>query len=174
MSTVPREVRRGCYFFWRVVTDSREAPCCCWEPNLILCRSSTCSWLLSHLSNSNIVIFNTKLFVFILDNTKKYFGRYVWMHVCMCTGEDIGHPWVSFLRHHLPCFLRQGLSSFCLQTHQEKASHFRWGYEPPCGCWELNSGPLKEQSMLLTTEPSLQSLSLSSPVPHHSEAHQLS
>jgi hypothetical protein len=25
--------------------------------------------------------------------------------------------------------------------------------EPPCGCWNLNSGPLKEQSALLTTEP---------------------
>jgi hypothetical protein len=30
------------------------------------------------------------------------------------------------------------------------------GYEPPCGCWELNSGPLEEQSMLLPAEPSLQ------------------
>ena len=28
--------------------------------------------------------------------------------------------------------------------------------EPPCGCWELNSGPLEEQAMLLTSEPSLQ------------------
>jgi hypothetical protein len=28
--------------------------------------------------------------------------------------------------------------------------------EPPCGCWDLNSGPLEEQSVLLTTEPSLQ------------------
>ena len=28
--------------------------------------------------------------------------------------------------------------------------------EPPYGCWELNSGPLEEQAMLLTTEPSLQ------------------
>jgi hypothetical protein len=28
--------------------------------------------------------------------------------------------------------------------------------EPPCGCWELNSGPLEEQSILLTTKPSLQ------------------
>jgi hypothetical protein len=27
--------------------------------------------------------------------------------------------------------------------------------EPPCGCWELNSGPLEEQSVLLTTEPAL-------------------
>ena len=30
------------------------------------------------------------------------------------------------------------------------------GCEPPCGCWELNSGPLEEQAMLLTSEPSLQ------------------
>ena len=30
------------------------------------------------------------------------------------------------------------------------------GHEPPCGSWELNSGPLEEQSVLLTTEPSLQ------------------
>jgi hypothetical protein len=30
------------------------------------------------------------------------------------------------------------------------------GCEPSCGCWELNSGPLEEQSVLLTAEPSLQ------------------
>jgi hypothetical protein len=30
------------------------------------------------------------------------------------------------------------------------------GCEPPCGCWGLNSGPSEEQSVLLTTEPSLQ------------------
>ena len=30
------------------------------------------------------------------------------------------------------------------------------GCEPPCGCWELNSGPLEEEAMLLTAEPSLQ------------------
>jgi hypothetical protein len=30
------------------------------------------------------------------------------------------------------------------------------GCEPPCGCWELNSGPLEEQSVLLTAQPSLQ------------------
>ena len=28
--------------------------------------------------------------------------------------------------------------------------------EPPCGCWELNSGPLEEQLVFLTAEPSLQ------------------
>jgi hypothetical protein len=30
------------------------------------------------------------------------------------------------------------------------------GCEPPCGCWELNPGPLEEQPVLLTPEPSLQ------------------
>ena len=27
-----------------------------------------------------------------------------------------------------------------------------------CGCWELNSGPPQEQLMLLTAEPSLQTI----------------
>ena len=31
-------------------------------------------------------------------------------------------------------------------------------YEQPCGCWELNPGPLEEQCVPLTTEPSLQPL----------------
>ena len=30
------------------------------------------------------------------------------------------------------------------------------GCEPPCGCWDLNSGPLEEQSVLLSAESSLQ------------------
>jgi hypothetical protein len=27
------------------------------------------------------------------------------------------------------------------------------GCEPPCGCWDLNSGPLEKQSVLLPAEP---------------------
>ena len=33
---------------------------------------------------------------------------------------------------------------------------FTDGCEPPCGCWDLNSWPLEEQSVLLPAEPSLQ------------------
>ena len=45
----------------------------------------------------------------------------------------------------------------CTSACQKRASDPNvGGYEPPCGCWELNSGPLEEQSMLLPTEPSLQ------------------
>ena len=44
-----------------------------------------------------------------------------------------------------------------LQTHQKGAlDPITVGCELPCGCWDLNSGPLEEQSVLLTTEPSLQ------------------
>jgi hypothetical protein len=32
------------------------------------------------------------------------------------------------------------------------------GCESPCGCWDLNSGPWEEQSVLLTAEPSRQPL----------------
>jgi hypothetical protein len=44
-----------------------------------------------------------------------------------------------------------------LQTHQKRAlDPITDGCEPPCGFWELNSGPLDEQSGLLTAEPSLE------------------
>jgi hypothetical protein len=33
---------------------------------------------------------------------------------------------------------------------------FMNGHELPCVCWELNSGPLEEQPVRLTAEPSLQ------------------
>jgi hypothetical protein len=50
------------------------------------------------------------------------------------------------------------ISTLLLQTHQKRASDpITDGCEPSCGCWELNSGPLKEQSVLLTSEPFLQS-----------------
>ena len=42
-------------------------------------------------------------------------------------------------------------------THQKSVwGPITGGYEPPCGCWELNSQPLEEPSELLTAEPSLQ------------------
>jgi hypothetical protein len=45
----------------------------------------------------------------------------------------------------------------CLQTPQKRASNpITVGCEPLCGCWELNSGPLVEKLVFLTTEPSLQ------------------
>ena len=44
-----------------------------------------------------------------------------------------------------------------LQTHRKRAPELITdGCEPPCGCWDLNSGPLEEQSLLLTSKPSLQ------------------
>jgi hypothetical protein len=43
-----------------------------------------------------------------------------------------------------------------LQTHQKRVSDLITdGFELPCGCWDLNSGPLEEQSVLLPAESSL-------------------
>jgi hypothetical protein len=42
-------------------------------------------------------------------------------------------------------------------THQKSTTDpITDGCESPCGCWELNSGPREEKSVLLATEPSLQ------------------
>ena len=55
------------------------------------------------------------------------------------------------------CILYMWVQCFCLQTHQKKASDpITDGCESPWGCWDWKSGPLKEQSVLLTAEPSLQ------------------
>ena len=45
---------------------------------------------------------------------------------------------------------------FCVYGQKRAPDPITDGCEPPCGCWELNSGPLEEQAMLLTSEPSLQ------------------
>ena len=55
-----------------------------------------------------------------------------------------------------PCLLRPYLFYKCEYTialfrYQKRAPNpIIDGCEPPCGCWELNSGPLEEQSVLLT------------------------
>jgi hypothetical protein len=52
--------------------------------------------------------------------------------------------------------------SVCILTCQKRAlDPITDVCEPPCGCWELNSGPLEERSVLLNTESTLQ--------PQHSE-----
>ncbi|KAL6057963.1 hypothetical protein STEG23_015831, partial [Scotinomys teguina] len=43
-----------------------------------------------------------------------------------------------------------------LMSESRRGCQISDGCEPPCGCWEFNSGPLEEQPMLLTSEPSLQ------------------
>ena len=49
------------------------------------------------------------------------------------------------------------VQSACTPACQKRPSDpITDGCEPPRGCWEVNSGPLEEQSVLLTTEPSLQ------------------
>jgi len=75
----------------------------------------------------------------------------VCVHVCdMCACACV----CAFNMRYIPLGMHLGPEDmFCalLCYHSQVYS-----VEPPCGCWELNSGPLEEQSVLLTTEPSLQ------------------
>jgi hypothetical protein len=43
-------------------------------------------------------------------------------------------------------------------TRRGRQISFTGGCEPPCSCWDLNSGPSQEQSVLLPAEPSRQPL----------------
>jgi hypothetical protein len=40
---------------------------------------------------------------------------------------------------------------FCLHSQKRAPDLIIDSYEPPWGCWELNSGPLVEQPVLLTS-----------------------
>ena len=101
---------------------------------------------------------------------------------CACYSSTLQtdlHPQPPFTHHlkvkpfnliHLPflyfCFKDVHLlSSACMcpyRPEDDTRSHYSWIISRPCVCWELNSGFLGEQSVLLTTESSLQfSLSLS-------------
>jgi hypothetical protein len=58
---------------------------------------------------------------------------------------------VVFLLAYL--FMYVSTLSLSSDTPEEGTDPITDGCEPSCGCWELNSGPLEEQSVLLTTEP---------------------
>ena len=52
------------------------------------------------------------------------------------------------------CFMYADTLSACTAAHQKRALN---SCELRCGYWELNSGPLEEQGVLLTAESSLES-----------------
>ena len=67
-----------------------------------------------------------------------------------------------YLLHLFIYFMYTSTLSADIPAYQKRAwNPITDGCEPPCRCWELNSGPLEEQSELLTSEPSLKPPSLS-------------
>lgn len=70
----------------------------------------------------------------------------------------LGKIYPHFFRFiYLVCSI---LSEF-MPADQKRAPDFITdGCEPLYRCWELNSGPMEEQPLLITTEPSLQPLGL--------------
>jgi len=78
--------------------------------------------------------------------------------------EGRGQAWASLLKAILYFFVvlrfiylfYVSALSLSSDTSEERIGSITDGYEAPCGCWELNSGPLEKQSVLLTIKPSLQ------------------
>jgi hypothetical protein len=65
--------------------------------------------------------------------------------------------WGYWLVHIVEIYLFIWVHCSYLHAHQKRASDpITDGCEPSWSCWELNSGPLEEQSVFLTTEPPLQ------------------
>ena len=66
------------------------------------------------------------------------------------------HEPIAFFKKRFIYFMYMSIPLLSSDTPEEASDPITDGCEPPCGCWELNSGPLEEQLMLLTAEPSLQ------------------
>ena len=64
----------------------------------------------------------------------------------------------------MPVLCLDTMCAWCAWRPEEGAGSFGTGVtddgEPPCGCWMPNLGPLEEQPVLLTSEPSLQALNV--------------
>jgi hypothetical protein len=70
-------------------------------------------------------------------------------------------PFIFFLKMYLFIYYVYSVLPECMPAVQKRAPDLIIdGYKPPCGCWKLNSGHLEEQSVLLTSEPSLRSSSI--------------
>jgi hypothetical protein len=77
------------------------------------------------------------------------------LHVVTCGLLPCFPSFLTFFLNLLISYMST-LYCHCLQTHQRTSDPITDGCEPPCGCWEFNSGALEELSVLLTAEPSLQ------------------
>jgi hypothetical protein len=78
------------------------------------------------------------------------------LHVCACTRMCIHAGTFTFFLIYL-FFLKIYLFIICKYTvavfRRTRRGHqisVTGGCEPPCGCWDLNFGPLEEQSGALT------------------------
>jgi hypothetical protein len=90
-----------------------------------------------------------------------WFGL-VWFGFLFHLSPRLGFIFAMYFGDFFKCFLFihficiSALSA-CIPACQKRPSDLIIdGCEPPCGCWELISGPMEEQSVLLTAEPSLQ------------------
>jgi hypothetical protein len=63
---------------------------------------------------------------------------------------------ISFFKKDLFVYYLHSVLPACMPAGQKRVpDHIIDGYELPNGCWKLSSGPLGEQPLLLTSQPSV-------------------
>jgi len=86
-------------------------------------------------------------------------GSENWIQVLSWLSQLSSYPGLFFFFLKI-CLFHVYEYTVAIFRHTRRAlGHITDGCEPPCGCWELNSGPLEEQSVLLTADPFHQPLS---------------
>jgi hypothetical protein len=83
------------------------------------------------------------LFIFFKTNKNKNKTKQKLATYILNSGNNLNFllRFIYYVHNILPAFM---------PIHQEAQNLIIDGCEPPYGCWELNSGPLEEQSVLLT------------------------
>ena len=76
----------------------------------------------------------------------KYCSQFFYFQLCVLAGYLQPYRWES----HSKFFLF--IKDVCIYVCDLSID----AHEPSCGCWDLNSGPSEDQSVLLTAEPSHQ------------------
>jgi hypothetical protein len=113
---------------------------------------------------STVAFFTLPMLIYHKNLFKKFYLFYVYDYTValqiFVSHHVVAGNWTQDLCFLRPCYLFIIKCKYTVavfrHTRRGQSDLIMDGRELPCGCWDLNSGPSEEQSMLLTTEPSLQ------------------
>lgn len=111
------------------------------------CQSGKCFYCVNHkwlLFSRNALIYVFSLCV-CLHVKCTHVSLRIWVHVCAILRPEV---YVGCLPLFLPtCVLCMCVLPACLVPLEVWMGLLGLEFEPPCRCWELNPGPLEEQSI---------------------------
>ena len=108
-------------------------------------KAITALYLGANTPDPKVIIFNKRNFIFCTNYSRSHL--FIFKNIDLCMSECT-HSFLHNICGLKPTDIKKnGLG--CPGTRVAKSC------EKPCGCWELNLGPLQKKPVLLTAEPSL-------------------